>query len=195
MSTRRLQFSWLYRDPSPAVSFNWTRVSLCLLFFFPFRHNEHGPTFFILISRKNHKKENTETQKEKSLECFVVDNEKDVVVVSCFFSVETSLLREPMLFIQECCVTWLSDPSKILTRVLQTKGRRDRQSLNEWAFLPVVNEVFFWASERIFDTIFLPTWQKLSHFIPHDTNYPITSSQAWWPCHYKNAHPDRNSHS
>ena len=85
-----------------------------------------------------------------------------------------------MLFIQECCVTWLSDPSKILTRVLQTKGRWDRQSLNEWAFLPVVYEVFFWASERIFDTIFPPTWQKLSHCIPHDTNYPITSSQAWW---------------
>lgn len=50
--------------------------------------------------------------------------------------------------------------------------------MNEWVFLLVVNEVFFWAYETIRDKIFLPTWQKSRHFVPPDTNYPITSSQA-----------------
>lgn len=36
--------------------------------------------------------------------------------------------------------------------------------MNEWVFLLVVNEVFFWAYETIRDKIFLPTWQKSSHF-------------------------------
>lgn len=36
--------------------------------------------------------------------------------------------------------------------------------MNEWVFLLVVNEVFFWAYETMRDKIFLPTWQKSSHF-------------------------------